>query len=83
MWPGQLNGVKFHVRCIKEPDYFISIMTTYGTTELMGNARRCTYEIDDVKRRKNIVYPEVVYNHFQFSDAVDANNGIQMFPLAL
>ena len=40
-WPGHLDGVKFHVGCMKEPDYVMSLMTTYGTTELMGNARPC------------------------------------------
>ena len=38
-WPGQMDGVKVHVRCMKEPDYVISLMKTYGTTELMGEAR--------------------------------------------
>ena len=65
---------------MKEPDYVMSPMTTYGTTELMGDARLLAYEINCVKRRKTIVYPEVVYNHFQFRDAVDANNGMRMPP---
>ena len=68
---------------MKEPDYFMSLMTTYGTTDLMGDARPRAYEIDGMKRRKTIVYPEVVYNQFQFRDAVNSNNGMQMFPLAL
>ena len=29
------------------------------------------------------MYPEAVYKHFQFKDAVDANYGMHMFPLAL
>ena len=68
---------------MKEPDYVMSPMTTYGTTELMGDARLLAYEINCVKRRKTIVYPEVVYNHFQFRDAVDANNGMRMPPFTL
>ena len=59
-WSWHLDGVKLHTICMKEPDCVLSLKTMYGTTELMGNARPCTYEIDDVKRRKNIVYPEVV-----------------------
>ena len=39
VWQGQLYDVKFHVSCMKEPDYVISLMKTYGTTELMGEAR--------------------------------------------
>ena len=49
----------------------------------MGDARMHAYKIDGMKRRKIIVYPDVVYNHFQFRDAVDAKNGMRMFPLAL
>ena len=79
-WPGQLDGVKFHVSYMKEPDYVMILMTTYGTTELMGDARPHAYKIHGVKRMKTILYPEVVYNHFQFRDTVDDNNGIHMTP---
>ena len=58
-------------------------MTTYGTTELMCDASPRAYEINGVKRRNTIVYPEVFNNHFQFGDAVYANNGMRMSPLAL
>ena len=58
-------------------------MTTYGTTELMGDTRPRVYKTDGVKKRKTIVYPEVFYNHFHFRDAVDANNGMWMFSLAM
>ena len=61
----------------------MSLMPVYGTTELMGDARLSAYIIYVVKQRKTIVYPEVVYNHFQFEDVVDANNGMQMSYLAL
>ena len=81
--PGHMDGVKFHVICIKEPDYGMSLMTTYGTTELMGDARLRSYKMDGVKRRNTTVYFEVVYNHFQVRDVVDANNFMRMFPLAL
>ena len=58
-------------------------MTTYGKTELMVNARPRAYRIDDVKQRNTIAYREFFYNHFQFRDAVNAKNSMQMFPLAL
>ena len=45
----QLDGVKFHVSCMKEPDYVMRLVTTYSTTELMGDARTRTYKIDGVK----------------------------------
>ena len=61
----------------------MSLIKTYGTTELMGDARTRGYKIDGVKVRKTIVYPEVVDNHFQFRDVVDAKNGMRMPTLAL
>ena len=82
-YPGQMDGVKFHFSCLKELDYVMILITTYGTTELIGDTRLRAYEIDGVKLRKTIVYPEVVYNHFQFRDGVYCNNGMRMFPLAL
>ena len=39
--PRKLDVVKFHAVCMKEPDCFMSLMTTYGTTYLMGYARPC------------------------------------------
>ena len=68
---------------MKEPDYIMSLMTTYGKTELMNDASLRAYEIYGMKQRNTIVYHEVVYNHFQFRDAVDANNGIRMLSLAM
>ena len=35
-WKGQMDEVDFHVYAMKEPDYVMSIMLTYGTNEWMG-----------------------------------------------
>ena len=48
-WPGHLDGVKFYVSCMKEPEYAMSLMTTYGTTELICNSRPRVYEINGIK----------------------------------
>ena len=61
----------------------MNLMTTYSTAELMGNARPCAYKTDDAKQSKTILYPEIIYNQFQVKDAMDANNYMQMSPLAL
>ena len=68
---------------MKEPDYVMSLMKMYSTTDILGDTRPHAYKIDGVTQRKTIVYPEVVYNHFQFRDAVDAKNSMQMFPLVM
>lgn len=29
--PGQLDGIKFDLFCLKEPDYMMPLMSTYGS----------------------------------------------------
>jgi len=81
--PGIQDGVSFHVFCMKEPDYVMSIMSTYGTLELAGGMHLREYENGGQKRQKTFAYPEVIYNHFQYRDSVDANNKDRMYPIAL
>ena len=33
--PGTLDNIPFYLMCLKEPDYVISLMSTYGTTNRM------------------------------------------------
>ena len=35
-WAGQLDDVPFHVFAMKEPDYVMSLMSTYGTNSWEG-----------------------------------------------
>ena len=35
-WPAQLDDVPFHVFAMKEPDYVMSLMSTYGTNSQEG-----------------------------------------------
>lgn len=32
---------------------------------------------------KNIKYPKLIYNHFQYCDAVDVHNESRMFPITI
>ena len=82
-WPGTFDNTPFHLVCMKDPNYIMSLMTTYGTLVLVGEEKPRVWEENGEKRRKKIRYPEVVHNHFQYQDAVDANNGGQMYPIAL
>ena len=34
-WKGQMDEVDFHVYVVKEPNYVMSIMSTYGTNQWM------------------------------------------------
>ena len=32
-WAGKLDGVPFHIYTMKEPDYVMTLMSTYGTNQ--------------------------------------------------
>ena len=82
-WPGKLDGIKFYAQCLKEPDYIMSLMSTYGTLERSGDTKKRTYEENGAIEWKEFKYPEVVLNHFQFCNAVDASNSSRMSPIAI
>jgi hypothetical protein len=77
---GELDTVKVFVHSMKEPDYVMMLMSTYGTTNEMGTEQR---RILADNSRATFHYPEIVYNHFQYRDAVDSHNSSRMYPLAL
>ena len=37
--PGKLDDVPFHVHCMKEPDYVMMLMSTYGTLAEVGEEK--------------------------------------------
>ena len=79
------KGRNFHIYGMKEPDYVMQLMSTYGTLERHGPER--TRVISDtasgLNTRLKFCYPEVVYNHYQYRDAVDSHNAQRMYPIAL
>ena len=40
--PGKLDNVPFHVHCMKEPDYVMMLMSTYGTLAEVGEEKHNT-----------------------------------------
>ena len=64
---------------MKEPDYVMMLMSTYGTLNHQGedkhgqtNTGRITFK-----------YPEVVHNHYKYRDSVDCHNARRQSPIAL
>ena len=56
-----------HVYAMKEPDYIMSLMSTYGTNLRTG--KETSHEWVDssgVKKNGKFHYPEVVGNHFLY-----------------
>jgi Transposase IS4 len=78
---GKLSSVDFHVTCMKEEDYVMMLMTTYGSEILLGDEKPRT--IGPNREKKKIRYPEVVHNHYQYRDSVDAHNARRQAPIAL
>jgi hypothetical protein len=69
-----MDNVQFNVFAMKELDYVMSLMSTYGTLE----------EIDDGGTiRKNFKYTEIIYNHFLYRHAVDDHNNKRHEPISL
>ena len=77
---GELDKVMFHIHAMKEPDYVMSLMSTYGTSQRMGEDQKWFTSTEGVVVIK---YPEVVVNHFQFWDAVDGHTSARMDLIAL
>ena len=68
-----LDNVKFHVVAIKEPDYVMMFMTTYGTLAPVSDEKRY-YLVNGVKHMKTFQYTDVVHNHYQYRDVIDNHN---------
>ena len=62
-----MEEVPFHVYAMKEPDYVMLLMSTYGTNLRMGKeTSREWVDSSGVKNNGKFHYPEVVGNHFLY-----------------
>ena len=43
---GTMDGVPFHIHAMKEPDYIMMPMSSYGTTLRMGVTKRQHYTVE-------------------------------------
>ena len=60
---------------MKEPDYVMMFMSTYGTLQRLGEPKK--------RGDTTICYTKVIHNHYSYWDSVDSHNGMRMFPIAL
>ena len=82
---GSIRGKGYHITAIKETDYVVLMMTTYGTLEHL--------EGPDTQRRyrgaggelvtKLFNYREVFGNHFNYRHEVDDNNNWLYSPISV
>ena len=83
--PGKIHDIPFHVFGMKEPDYVMKLMSTYGTNELQAGHPTQRVYLDSERKSctTNFCYPEVVSNHFKFRHSVDDHNAKRHSPICL
>ena len=80
---GELDGMPFYIFGMKESDYIMQIMSTYGTLAMMGEEKHCHVMVSGTKQVLTFKYPEVVHNHYQYRDVIDNHNSQQMRPISM
>ena len=80
---GELDGMPFHIFAMKEPDYTMQVMSTYGTLERKGIEKKRHWMEGGTKHVTTYCYPEVVHNHYAFRDMTDNHNSQWMHPISL
>ena len=67
---------------MKEADYVMSLMSTYGTLEPIGKVSM-REGVTMNKATKQVTYTEVTHNHYKFWHAVDNHNAQRHSPNSL
>jgi Transposase IS4 len=83
--PGTLGGVPFKVFVLKEEDYSMKLMATYGArTEVDGGAtQRSITTWSGEKATVTFKYMEPFFNHFKYRHQVDDHNNMRHSPISL
>ena len=83
-WAGRMDDIPFHVYAMKELDYLMSLMSSYGTNDrLNGKETRRDWKGGAANMSKRFKYPEVIHNHFQYCHAVDDHNAKWHSPISI
>ena len=83
-WHEKLDAVQFYLDCMKELNYIMSLMSTYGATERFGEEKNCSWkEQDGVTKTAKFKYPEVVHNHYKYRHMFDDHNARRQAPISL
>ena len=56
---------------MREPDYIMSLMLTYGTMERLGEERSRSWKEDGVTKTTKFKYPEIVHNNYKYRHMAD------------
>ena len=80
---GQLDDVTIEMYFQKESNYTMTLMSSYGTLELMDKEKNRNYYENNQNHCEKIKYSKLDYNHYQYRDSVDACNSSSIFPIAM
>ena len=78
-----MANTHFHIHAMKEPDYVMSLMSSYDTNQRMGKETHCEWRSGGSTQQTTFPYPEVICNHFLYRHAVDDHNGKRHSPISL
>jgi hypothetical protein len=83
-WNGELDNIPITLFCMKEPDYIMTLMSTYGTVNEEGDEKKRIFkDADGNDIERTFRYTEVIYNHYQYRHVVDDNNNNRMQPISI
>ena len=68
---------------MKEPDYVMMLMSTYGMLLSMGETKKQHFTVDRVKKVAEFNYPEIINNHYKFRDMINNHNSFCMHPISM
>ena len=76
---GTLNEVPYDLFCMKEPDYTMKIMSTYGRLIISEGQRisKRVFTKDGNKQKIDFKYAEPFANHFDYHHIVDDHNNLR------
>ena len=76
---GTLDGVPYDIFTLKEPDYIMKVMSTYGGLTVPQNQRESkrVWKENGETKTATFQYTEPFANHFNFRHAVDDHNNLR------
>ena len=81
---GHVDNKTFYLFAMKEPNYTMMMMSTYGTlTEVEEGGAKRSYDLDGRTITKTFKYTVPFYNHFKFRHQVDDHNNKRHSPISV
>ena len=73
---GKLDGVNYNIFCMKDSQFTMKLMSTYGTLTIPTN-QTDTFRKTDKGEKKSFKYTECFLNHYKYRHSVDDHNNLR------